>query len=127
MVMTNNLANCPFYQQNSQNVVGKGYCKGAGGNTQPNNQNGCTAAGGTWYVAPAFGIDPPECVAAPVTRDNHLGNANTGQEVMANLTIPASAGGIGNDNAANCVLRLRYNITTGDTRACEDRSLNTRA
>ena len=32
MVMTNNLAMCPIYQQESQNVKTRGYCSGANGN-----------------------------------------------------------------------------------------------
>jgi len=119
MVMTNNLALCQWYKDNSQNVAARGYCKGgATNNLEANNQAACTAAAGTWHVVPPFGIAAPECVTAPVTRDNHLGNTATGNEVMANLTIPASAGGVGVNDAANCVIRLRYNITTGDTRAC---------
>ena len=52
--------------------------------------------GGTWKVIPAFNkanpkITAPACVAAPVTRDNHLGNDATGNEVFANFTIPLGA------------------------------------
>ena len=49
---------------------------------------------------------------------------------MANLTIPAGAGNKGNaisNNANNCVMRLRYNITTGDTRACSIKASTTEA
>ena len=46
MVMTNNLAQCEFYQQNSQNVQARGYCKGGntGNDDEPNNQAQCTAS-----------------------------------------------------------------------------------
>jgi hypothetical protein len=117
MILTNNLGMCDYYKTQSQNVAAKGYCTGSGG-LEPIEQAKCTAAGGTWHTVAPFGIPPPECVTAPVTRDNHLGNDRTGNEVMANLTIPASAGGTAGNNAQNCALRLRYNITTADTRAC---------
>merc|ERR1719409_1662473 len=118
--MTNNLALCPSYQQNSQNVKARGYCANPAGNGNvPNNPAGCAAAQGTWTEVPAFGLPPPECVAAPFQRDNHLGNGPTGNEVFANLTIPFGLGGTGIDgqpvdDAQACVYRLRYNITTGD-------------
>merc|ERR1719502_348130 len=121
MVMTNNLAMCSYYQQHSQNVEAKGYCTGGdtgnnnnGNAIQPNNQPQCVATGGTWNIVPAFGIAAPECVTAPVTRDNHLGNDRTGNEVFANISIPSPGPG---DTAQACALRLRYNITTADTRA----------
>jgi len=122
-IMTNNVGLCAWYQAESQNVKGKNYCT----NSAENNQQDCTANGGQWKTQPAFGIDPPECVAAPVQRDNHLGNGPNGQEIMYNWTIPAAAGlavGTG-DDAANCVARFRYNITTADTRVCEDSTLTT--
>ena len=128
--MTNNLDMCEVYQQQSQNVQARGYCKaneGNGNGNTPNNEADCPA--GQWYVVAPFNIPAPDCVAAPVTRDNHLGNDRTGNEVTANLTIPANAGlaaGTG-DDAQNCVLRLRYNITTADTRACENPQINTEA
>jgi len=129
MVMTNNLAMCSYYQQNSQNVASRGYCTGGStgnnNNLQPNNQAQCTASGGQWLTVPPFGIAQPACVAAPVTRDNHLGNDATGNEVFANLTIPVGAGGA-SDVAQACAVRLRYNITTADTRACSISTFTTR-
>lgn len=82
---------------------------------EPNNQPACVASQGTWHIVEPFNIPPPECVTAPVTRDNHLGNDRTGNEVFANISIPANAGGVGNDAAQACSLRLRYNITTADS------------
>jgi len=126
MIMTNNLGMCDYYKANSQNVVAKGYCTGQNGNQAPNNEAGCTADGGTWQIMPPFNIPPPECVAAPVQRDNHLGNTQSGMEVMANLSIPSGAGPGGGNDAQNCVMRIRYNITTADTRVCEDKTLTTK-
>jgi len=118
MIMTNNLAMCDFFKAESQNVKARGYCTGSNNDDQPNNEAGCTGSGGTWRTVPAFGIAPPQCVAAPAQRDNHLGNDQTGNEVAANLTIPFDAAGVALDDMSNCVMRLRYNITTADTRAC---------
>ncbi|KAL3929347.1 MAG: hypothetical protein SGPRY_001998, partial [Prymnesium sp.] len=113
------------------NVKARGYCKDPTANGEvPNNPGGCATAGGTWEEVAAFGIPPPECVAAPFQRDNHLGSGPTGHEVMANLTIPTnpyktSAGEV-SPEAQRCVFRIRYNITTADTRVCEDRTLKSR-
>ena len=128
VVMTNNLAMCDWYKASSQNVAPRGYCTGGqnGDDENPIQEAECAANGGTWNIQPAFGIPPPECIAHPVTRDNHLGNDQTGNEVMANLTIPAAAGAAGVDDAQSCVMRLRYNITTGDTRVCEDKTYTTK-
>jgi hypothetical protein len=131
-IMTNNMALCEYYAAQSQNVVAKNYCT----ETAENNEADCTAAGGTWEEIAAFGIDAPDCISAPWTRDNHLGNpGGIGNEMTLNLTIPFGAGSVGrrlsegvaDDNADNCVLRLRYNITTSDTRACEDNTFTTKA
>jgi len=140
MVLTNNLRQCEFYQSESQNVKERGYCTGAANVDQlPWQQAKCTTNGGQWNVVPAFGLKAPECVTAPVTRDNHLGNDRSGQETFANITIPAGAGekgtGIGrrlqagttNDDATNCAVRLRYNITTADTRKCSIPAATTQA
>merc|ERR1719502_2414701 len=116
-ILTNNLRLCDWYQQNSQNVVGKNYCQG---NDASNNAQDCAANGGTWATQPAWGIAPPECVLAPFQRDNHLGNGPANTEITYNWTIPYAAGasaGTG-DDATNCVARFRYNITTSDTKVC---------
>ena len=42
-----------------------------------------------------------------MSRDNHLGNGPLGFDNTYNWTIP-------DDTNDNCVLRLRYNISTGD-------------
>jgi len=113
-VMTNNLNLCPSFQANSQNVVGKNYCSV---NTE-NNEADCTAANGQWLTQPAWGIAAPECVLAPFQRDNHLGNGPANTEIMYNWTVPAGWGTLSSDDATNCVMRFRYNITTADTKVC---------
>jgi len=124
-IMSNNLELCQWYQAESQNVKAKNYCS----QPQHNNQQSCQNGGGQWLAVQPFGIPPPECIAAPFQRDNHLGNAagdSSGSEVMLNVSIPSSAGTGGISDADNCVVRLRYNITTSDTRACEDGNIKTK-
>jgi len=119
-IVTNNLGLCDWYASESQNVKAKNYCTSA----QYNNAGDCAANGGTWTSVPAFNIPKPQCIAAPFQRDNHLGNpAGKGNEELLNLTVPFGAGADGSDAASNCVIRLRYNITTADTRVCEDKTL----
>jgi hypothetical protein len=96
-------ATCPYFQAESQNVKAKNRCSDARFNTQAT----CTAAGATWEKLKGWGIDAPDCVQAPWSRDNHLGNTLNGYASSYNWTIP-------NDVNDKCVLRLRYNITTGD-------------
>jgi hypothetical protein len=138
MVMTNNLDLCSFYETQSQNVASRGYCTGSDDNEEPITEATCTGSGGQWNTQPAFGIPGPQCVAAPVQRDNHLGDGPTGQEVMANFSMPnpgvatlsqavaAANGVVDTGDRENCVLRLRYNITTADTQVCEDPTHTTR-
>jgi len=120
-ILTNNLALCAWYQQESQNVKAKNYCSVS----SENNAADCADADGDWLEQAAFGIPPPECVVAPFQRDNHLGNGPTGQEVGYNWTIPTAWGVNGVDDVTNCVARFRYNITTSDARVCEDKTIDT--
>lgn len=55
----------------------------------------------------AHGIEAPDCVVAPRSRDNHNGNGPNGFANTYNWTLPEDI----NDN---CALRLRYNISTGE-------------
>ncbi len=116
---------CDWYKTESQNVKGRGYCETNNANGEkPWSKEGCEAQGSTWVETAPFNIPPPECYAAPETRDNHLGNDRSGNEVVANIEIPFGANGLNAqtgervDDAERCVIRLRYNITTVDTRAC---------
>jgi len=119
-IMTNNLALCDWYKMESQNVKARGYCNQANNGEVPWSEEDCPE--GQWIEVPAWNIAAPECYAAPETRDNHLGNDRTGAEVVANIKIPSNANGanaaVATDDAERCVVRLRYNITTADTRVC---------
>jgi hypothetical protein len=138
VVFASDTSRCSYYQTNSQNNAGtggsRGYCYDAAQNSLDafwyNNQADCTNAGYTWGSKPGWGIAPPECLAAPFTRENYLGNAR--QELHPedprltqsgidnpryNWTIP-SVSTIetlyGTGAAANCVVRIRYNMSSTD-------------
>lgn len=103
-VLTSDVGRCDYYKSNSENKKGRGYC------TIPkwNNMTACLAAGGQWLESsPYSNIPNVDCKEAPLTRDNHLGNTPQGYASTYNWTIP-------DDANENCVLRIRYNISTGD-------------
>jgi hypothetical protein len=112
---------CDFYRKESQNVRGKNWCSDANGKpVQENNEVACKQQqGNIWQKDKSFGIPAPDCIQAPWSRDNHLGAGTTGFANSYNVTIPRKGWEdcIGNkkDGNCNCVLRLRYNISTGDT------------
>ena len=56
---------------------------------------------------PSHGIDPPECLKAAWSRDNHLGNGIGGFPLTYNWTIP-------DIQHEHCAFRMRYNISTDD-------------
>jgi hypothetical protein len=107
---------CDFYKRESQNVKSRFYCADDKGvQTQENNEAECGAAGNKWTEVKSFGIAAPQCTVAPWGRDNHLGNTENGFTANYNWTLPSQKDldCIKEDNC-NCVLRLRYNISTGD-------------
>jgi hypothetical protein len=125
-VLTDSVNYCPFYKAQSQNVVGKGYCTSTN-STVANNPADCTAQGGTWSTQPAWGnfysiycnvlpgIPAPDCVTAPWLRGNNFGATMTGFLSSYNWTLPRSSqeSCITNNNC-NCVIRIRYNISSTD-------------
>jgi len=99
-----------------------------GNNAIPNNKEACedyevTYKGKTvkptWRTVPAHNIPAPECLQAPYSRDNHLGNGIGGFPNTYNWTIPA-------DFHDQCTLRIRYNISTGEFPRNIDASSNGR-
>jgi hypothetical protein len=132
-ILTQDTAWCSFYQQQSQNVMARGWCQKSATDTT-NNQNAdiyarytsqaaCTAKGYTWNTVPAWGVAAPDCIQTSFTRENHLGNSFGGFEDTYNWTVPSAiptnwTQGLSSDCVAgsdcNCVLRIRYNISTGD-------------
>eukprot|EP00731_Ephydatia_muelleri_P011705 Em0006g599a len=109
-VLTNDLKRCEYYRSESANVKSRYACVGSKGTTIPNNDDDCVAAGGVWTeFPPQNGLEAPVCIKAPWSRDNHLGNGKSvpGHPNYYNWTIP-------NTPSQSCVLRVRYNISTGD-------------
>lgn len=153
VILTTQPDRCAYYQAESQNVKARGYCTKVG---EPQNmmpwqfidQSSCVANGWDWVVdntvngaasatdypnSKAWNLPAPDCIEAPWTRDNNLGNARMGtlggqyysgiDNPAYNWTIPtiAQIASIFSDPtfggasaAQNCVLRLRYNTTTMD-------------
>jgi len=111
-IMTHSADYCNFYRSQSENVLGKGYCNNNGVQAAANNQNDCVSTGYQWMYSTPFGIAAPDCVLAPWTRENHLGDSG-GFPTGYNMTIPRITDQpcIAKGNCA-CVLRLRYNISS---------------
>ena len=119
-VVTTNTSLCPMYQAESQNVKGKGFC---GTNPAINNPSSCPTtqdrepgwkAGQPWkFYRPT--VNTVDCVEAQFSRDNHLGNSDNLLPMMYMWKIPTVAEACEtNVDACRCVMRLRYNISTGD-------------
>eukprot|EP01100_Stratorugosa_tubuloviscum_P001849 TRINITY_DN1420_c0_g1_i3.p1 TRINITY_DN1420_c0_g1~~TRINITY_DN1420_c0_g1_i3.p1 ORF type:complete len:608 (+),score=312.09 TRINITY_DN1420_c0_g1_i3:76-1899(+) len=103
-ILTNNISRCEFYKTESQNVQVKGHCSNY---TRANNKIDCETNKGIWNEDSAWNISAPDCILNEWTRDNHLGNAMSGLPQTFNWTLPNIA-------LENCVIRLRYNISTTD-------------
>lgn len=130
-ILTNDPKRCAAYQAESQNVKAKNYCavpdsmlanriKNNKEAWIPINQADCEALSfkqgnstiyGKWREVAAWGMKPPECRENEWSRDNHHGNVAGSGGFMAvfNWTVPADK------IHERCALRLRYNISTGDT------------
>jgi len=108
---------CDFYKKESENVKPRWFCADANGiQAAPITQSTCTQTPGqVWTQVQPFGISAPVCVQARWSRDNHLGNSINGFTSSYNWTLPTHKDlpCISGDNC-NCVLRLRYNISTRD-------------
>merc|ERR1711953_26526 len=61
-----------------------------------------------WRTTDPHNVDEPECLPAPIQRDNHLGNVE-GRELMTHKwKVPF---GVAHES---CVFRVRYNISSTD-------------
>ena len=124
-VMTNDATRCPYYISESQNVKSRWECvvpknlteKFYGRFDIPNNKADCEAfrypktengIKATWTEIKSHGLPAPDCRETEFSRDNHLGNGLGGHPNVYNWTIP------NNINHEQCILRLRYNISTND-------------
>jgi hypothetical protein len=117
-ILSHDPASCDFYRSNSENVKGRNWCALPDGETPApeNNQDACEKAGNKWLKAKSHGIGAPDCLAAPVARENHLGNGDAAHFALTyNWTLPKSGSEscISKDDC-NCALRIRYNISLFD-------------
>lgn len=124
-VLTNDATRCPYYKAESANVKPRFGCVMSSDFlvenfpriTLPNTKEACEVyryptndpdgMKAEWKEVPAFGIGEPDCRETQFSRDNHLGNGIGGQPLVYNWTVP-------NTVHENCVMRIRYNISTGD-------------
>jgi hypothetical protein len=115
VILTSNINRCDHFKKHSQNVEGKFECKGT---PTENNEAECVAAGGQWSYTSPWNIDAPECMGNSFSRDNHLGNGRTGYTASYSWIIPTlskiGSSYLSADGTANCVLRIRYNISSSD-------------
>jgi hypothetical protein len=108
-VLTTNTSRCSWYQDQSENVLGRNYCSAP----QFNNEAECQANAGSWLLADAHrsgnlvAVKAPDCREPMWSRDNHLGSSNDGYMQNYNWTIPANVNDV-------CFLRVRYNMTSTD-------------
>lgn len=122
--LTDRVDLCPMVLANTQNTNQMFKCTGLlnqTGKAIPITQTACTSAGGQWVRGFAHNIAAPYCGDLDGklwSRDNHLGNSRNGQMVSFNWTLPFFSDGMPGVNKTNglaqCVLRLRYNISTDD-------------
>lgn len=115
-ILTNDVSRCKLYQSESENVKGRWACelpkeylkKMKWRNYKiPNTQEDCESKNATWKEFPSHDLPAPECRETDWSRDNHLGNGKGGYTNKYNWTLPDL-------NHENCILRIRYNISTGD-------------
>jgi len=113
-ILTDRVERCAWLTAESQNVKEKFECVcptcASLSILVPNNAIGCGLVNGTWVTVPSHNISAPYCGPAPTTADNQLGSASTYSTLPSfNWTIPSNL-----PAGQACVLRIRYNITTGD-------------
>jgi hypothetical protein len=115
-VLTEDDQYCDFYKTNSFNVKDLNHCVNDDGSyAQYNNEAECLSEGGSWVVDESHGVSEPECVETDFSRDNHLGNGVVGHANTWNWTLPTgSEVDCVESDTCECVLRLRYNISTED-------------
>jgi len=105
---------CSYYKSYSYNVRDRNHCetKGNGTYLPYNNQNDCSSNSGVWTTDSSLGIGAPDCIEAPFSRDNHLGNGAAGFANNYNWTLPTSSLSCISSDTCECVLRIRYNISS---------------
>jgi len=126
-VLTSDPSWCPYYQQESQNVKGRGYCDVSAETLQQNDNRqvapieelACEQLNGAseWKEIPPFGewpeyqgiIKEPDCMLAEYSPQNALGFVEGGTDYATYVwTVPEFK------SPQKCVIRIRYNISTED-------------
>jgi len=127
-VLVSNEEWCPYYQAHSQNVEDKWFCQkpgttngdngfGTNNNQQaPITEKQCVDAGGEWLRWKAWNkVDPqitaPNCTVPGPDAQNYLGYTFDGERPNFKWRLPNF------DQPQQCVLRVRYNISTNDYKA----------
>jgi len=114
-IFTQDTKFCNFYKTHSENVQGRGQCADTNADGQTgNSQSSCTSGGDTWSSTSSHGIPAPACLTLPENTDNHLGNNVMGVFNNFFWKLPDSESCLSDPNGCHCVLRIRYNISTGD-------------
>jgi len=136
-VLTNEPERCPYYQEESQCYQTKYECVGISQTTRdsqsvkglPSNEEECDDLGGHWIKYEPF-QDLPNvpscnftCTGAPSSSAiNRLGESISFEDILNNETSPPKTHQsftwvlpTFKEDLKNCVLRLRYNISTKET------------
>ncbi|PRP79226.1 hypothetical protein PROFUN_12764 [Planoprotostelium fungivorum] len=125
-VLTDDLDLCSFYKKNSQNVRSVNQCVVRAGSDvyyqSANNEAACNLiAGATWESVGKLGGGEPDCLQAPLSRENHLGNVVDAKPFHYNWTLPSSfSEPCILTGTCTCVFRIRYNISTSDIKGLGD-------
>ncbi|UJR30759.1 hypothetical protein I4U23_018279 [Adineta vaga] len=124
-ILTNRQDLCSYYRQNSQNVQSRFACTFENKDDlikadklkivipitkeqcQTFNDSRLNGVKPRWIEYSSHNQPAPECYTPPYTRENHLGDMSGSDMPVFNWTLP-------NISAKKCVLRIRYNISTGD-------------
>jgi len=124
-ILTNREDLCPYFRSNSENVRSRFACtfdkkddlirlNGTGRNlplTQTECENfnttGLNVDKPRWREYPSQNRPAPDCYSPSYTRENHLGDVKHSEMATFNWTIPTTS-------STKCLLRIRYNISTGD-------------
>ena len=106
-VLTTDTTMCNYYLNNSRCNQEKYDCVGA--IIYSPDEESCNINGGLWVTYPKFENCNMTCNEAPTSTINRLGiGQNSTKHTEYHWKLP-------NENLNNCVLRIRYNISTNET------------
>jgi len=117
-ILTHDTDWCGYYKSESQNKKDRYQCWDTAQEevAPPITKGECEATPGwKWKKVGSWGIPAPACEQAPISRENHLGHGYGVHNNFFNWTLPTdSEEGCIKGDKCDCVLRIRYNISTGD-------------